>query len=231
MSTQAQLVTRVRQKVDEDTAAFWSDLTIQNAIQESYNYYWAFIIKLFEGYFAKTSNISFDGNTAGEYSLPADFFKAKLVSRIMVSQKVPLRYIERYDTTVATSIDFSTYNLPSYRFRGSKIIFEPAPSWVEANAIELEYIKQLSLLTSLVDVDTDFSSIPMAEDCVVIRAVCKCKGIEEMVAGGGADIDPFIKDLLTTEQMLKENVEQRTTARIVVEQFGEDDNESIVNWS
>jgi len=38
----------------------------------------------------------------------------------------------------------------------------------------------------------------MAEDCVVTRAVIKCKGIEEMVGGGGVDADPFIKDLLTT---------------------------------
>ena len=60
----------------------------------------------------------------------------------------------------------------------------------------------------------------LAEDCMVARTVVKCKGIEEMVAGIGADSDPFIADVLSTEQILKEAIEQKTRARVYVEPFG-----------
>ena len=231
MSTQAQLRTRVREKVDEDTAAFWSNTLIDNQLSEAYRFYWAWIIKLHEGYFLKTDNISYDANSAGEYALPSDFFKIRLLSRVISAEKIPLRYFERYDNALPTTLTNSIYNLPTYRMRGSKLVIEPAPDFSLTNALELEYTRTLSALSASVDVDSEFAGIPTAEDCLVIRAVIKCKGIEEMVAGGGADIDPFIKDLLTTEQMLKEAVEQRVTARQFVEQFGEQDNDSIQIWS
>lgn len=224
-STLAQLRTRVREKVDEDTAAFWSDAVVNNQLNESYRHYWAFILKLHEGYFTKISNISFNGNADGEYSLPSDFFKAKTVSRILSSEKVPLAYRERYDASVSKTLGNSTYNFPTYRFRGDKIRFEPAPDFSETNAVELEYTKVLTDLSASVDIDSEFPAL--AEDCVVLRAVIKCKAIEEMVSGEGVDANPFIADLLTLEQMLKEVLEQRTTARQYVEQFGLDDTGSI----
>lgn len=230
MSTLAQLVTRVREKVDEATAAFWSDALIGNQLNESYRYYWAFILKLHEGYFAKTSYISFDATkTTGEYSLPVDFFKCRLVSRVLSNTFVPLKYFERYDTAMSSGLSNSTFSLPAYRFRGSYIVFEPAPDFTEANAVLLEYIRTLTPLGAGVDIDSEMPAF--AEDCIVTRAVIKCKGIEEMVAGGGVDADPFIKDLLSTEQLLKEVVEQKSTARIYVEQFGEDNDTLIQNWA
>ena len=226
MSTTLALIARVREKVDEPLAAFWSDALITNQLNESYRFYWAFILKLHEGYFVTTSQISFDKTKIdGAYDLPADFFKARLVSRNLPNAKAPLRYFERFEDSFSTTIDTSSYNLPNYRFRGSKIVFEPAPSFDETNAIELEYTKSLTEMGA--GTDDEFAGIPMAEDCLVLRAVIKCKGIEEMVAGGGVDVDPFIKDLLTTEQLLKEAVEERTTARQYVQQFGEDDNNLI----
>lgn len=227
MSTLAQLRTRVREKVDEATAAFWTNTVVDNQLNEAYRFYWAFIIKLHEGYFNKISQISFDANSAGEYSLPSDFFKARLVSRNLSTEKVPLKYNERFETSISTTLANSTYNLPTYRFIGAKIKFEPAPDFSETNAVDLEYTRTLSDLSASVNVDSEFPAL--GEDCVVLRAVIKCKGIEEMVAGEGADSDPFIKDLLTTEQMLKEAVEQRTTARQYVEQFGEEDDSTIYN--
>ena len=230
MSSLAALRTRVREKVDEDTAAFWSETLINNQLNESYRFYWTFILKAFEGYFATTSYISFDANSAGEYSLPSNCLKVRLVQRCLQNENVPLRYWEIFDATVSKNIAQSTYNLPTYRFRGSKIVFEPAPDFSETNAILLEYLKGPTAMDGTTDADTEFAALPMAEDCVVLRAVIKCKGIEEMVAGGGADSDPFIKDLLTTEQMLKETIEQRTSARIYVEQFGEDDNNATITY-
>jgi len=227
MSTLAQLRTRVREKVDEDTAVFWSDTLINNQLNEGYRYYWAFIIKLFEAYFAKTDYISFDANSAGEYSLPSDFFKMRLVERIIGTQRTPLKYFERYDNTIAINLAQSTYNFPSYRFRGNKLVFEPAPDYSETNAVQIEYIRTLADLSASQDVDSEYPSL--AEDCMILRAVIKCKSVEEMVAGGGADTDPFIKDLVSTEQMLKELIEQRITARIYVEPFGGEDNDNSQN--
>jgi len=212
----------VREKVDEATAAFWTQTVVNSQLNEAYRYYWAFIIKLHEGYFTKTDNIDFDANAAGVYNLPADFFKARLVSRLLSNEKVPLKYHERYDYPIAKTIGNATYNLPTYRFRGAQILFEPAPDFTEVNAVEVEYVRTLAVLTAAVDVDSEYPSL--AEDCVVLRATIKCKEIEEMVAGGGADTTPFIRDLLTTEQMLKEAIEQRTVTRQYVEQFGPDDN-------
>ena len=217
MSTLATLVTRVREKVDEATAAFWTDTVIESQLNESYRYYWAFILKLHEGYFNTTENISFDANADGLYDLASDSFKIRLVSRLLTNQKVPLTYRERFDTPIAKTTSDTNY-LPTYRYRGKQILFEPAPDFSEANAIEIEYTATLADLSATQDVDTGFPAI--GEDCVVLRATAKCKGIEEMVAGGGVDRDPFLLDLATTEQTLKEAVEQRTRARIYVEPFG-----------
>lgn len=219
-STLAQLRTRVREKVDEETAAFWSDTLINNQLNEGYRLYWSFILKHHEGYFTTSSNISFDANSAGEYDLPADFFSVRLVSRLLSSCKVPMRNYERYDEIVGNTLGNVVYNLPDYRLKGNKIKFEPAPDFLEINAIEIEYVKKLSDLSALVNVDSEFP--PLAEDCMVLRATIKCKEIEEMIEGGGADTVPFIRDLQTTEQLLKEIVEQRVTARRYVASFGDE---------
>lgn len=218
MSTLAQLVTRVREKVDEETAAFWTDPVIENQLNEAYRFYQAFIIKLHEGFFAKIANIDFDGNPTGEYALPADYIKTRILSRLLSNEKVPLRFYDRFDTSISTSVSNSTYNLPTYRFRGNNLVFEPAPDFSETKAIEHEYIRNLAVLTSGQDVDDEFPAL--GEDCVIARAVVKCKGIEEMVAGGGDTSDPFVLDTLSSEQMLKELLEQRSVARQYVEQFG-----------
>lgn len=218
MSTLAQLVTRVREKVDEDEAAFWTDTVINNQLNEAYRFYWLFIIRHHEGYFLTSDNIDFDGNADGEYALPTDFFNSRLVSRIFSTEKVPLKNYERYDTAVTKTVTNLTFNLPTYRIKGSKIKFEPGPDFSETDAVELEYIKTLPDLSVLVNVDSEYPSV--AEDCVVIRATIKCKEIEEMVAGEGADTAPFIRDLISCEQILKEALEQRVIARRYVEQFG-----------
>lgn len=224
MPTLAALNTRVREKVDEATAAFWTKTVIDNQLIESYRYYWAFIIKLHEGYFNKIANISFDGNANGEYSLPSDYAKTRLLSRILSNEKIPLRYYDRWDAAISKTLGNSTYNLPTYRFRGNYIVFEPAPNFSETDAVEHEYTPTLTDLSDSQDTDSGFPALAL--DCVVLRATIKCKGIEEMVAGGGADRDPFIQDLLTTEQNLKELLEHRTNQRIYVEQFGPEDNDS-----
>ena len=122
MATLASLVTRVREKIDEDIAAFWTDTVINNQINESYRYYWSFIVKLHEGCFNKTVNISFDSNTAGEYALPSDYAKTRLVSRLLSNEKIPLRYYDRWDSAISTNLGNSNFNLPTYRFRGNYII-------------------------------------------------------------------------------------------------------------
>ena len=224
MSTLAQLRTRVREKVDESVASFWTDTVINNQLNEAYHFYWAFILELFEGHFATTSQISFDANISGEYTLPADFFKARVVLRNQSGQTTPLQYCERYDYAVANTDASSTFNLPTYRFRGQKLVFEPAPLLTETNAVTLEYIKTLTNLSASQDVDDSFPAL--AEDCMILKAVIKCKSIEEMVAGSGSDADPFISDLKTAEQLLKESMEQRTVARQYVEPFGGEESES-----
>ena len=218
MSTLVSLTTRVREKINEATASFWSDTVINNQINEGYRYYWAFITKLHESYFNKSVNISFDANAAGEYTISSDVFRVRLVSRLLTNEKVPLRYFERYDSAVSKTLGNSDYNLPSYRFNGSKIKFEPAPDFTETNAIEVEITKLLTDLSASQDTDSEYPALAL--DCVVLRATIKCKAIEEMVSGGGVDTAPFVADLMTTEQTLKELLEQRTSQRVEVEQFG-----------
>ena len=225
MSTLAQLRTRVRYNLDETTATFWSDNEIDSWLNESYRYYWNFIIQAFESFFLKTAYISFDNNAAGEYTLPTDFYKLKLILRNLGGETVPLRYFERYDNSVPNITTISSYNLPTYRFRNGKLLFEPAPAITETNALTIEYIKTLTTLSSVQDVDSEFPSL--AEDCMVIRATLKAKAKEEMVDGRGVDSDPFLKDLMSSEQMLKESLELKTTGRVYAEQFGEDENNII----
>lgn len=219
--TLAALVTRVREKVDEATAAFWTDTVIQNQLNESYRYYWAFILKVYEGYFNKTVNISFDANTAGTYTISTDAFRVRIVQRLLSNEKIPLIYKENYDTITSKTLGNSTYNLPTYDFLGAKIRFTPAPNFTETDAVEIEISKLLTDLSASQDTDSEYPALAL--DCVVLRATIKCKAIEEMVGGGGVDVAPFMGDLITTEQMLKELLEQRTVQRVYVEQFGDNE--------
>jgi hypothetical protein len=216
--TLAELVTRVREKVDEATAAFWTDTVITNQINESYRYYWAFILKVYEGYFNKTVNISFDGNAAGTYTISTDVFRTRLVQRLLSNEKVPLTYKEIYDTATAKTLSNSISSLPTYDFLGAKIRFTPAPDFTETDAVEIEISKLLTDLSASQDTDSEYPALAL--DCVVLRATIKCKAIEEMISGTGVDTAPFVADLMTTEQMLKELLEQRTVQRVDVEPFG-----------
>ena len=66
---------------------------------------------------------------------------------------------------------------------------------------------------------------------MVIMATIKCKEIEEMVGGKGADVGPFKGDLARSEQLLKEALEQRTRQRVYTQQFGGQDNDAIQSWA
>ncbi|CAK0754730.1 hypothetical protein CCP1ISM_50001 [Azospirillaceae bacterium] len=129
------------------------------------------------------------------------------------------------------TISQSIYNLPTYRFRGAYILFEPAPDFSLANAIELEYVRSPNILSGSSDIDSQFAALASAEDCVVIACAIKCKQIDESISQGSEDTSTLLIDLAKTEEMLKEVLTQRSMGRQYVEQWGEMDNDSIQTWS
>lgn len=127
MSTRAQLRARVRAYLDESSAVYWTDVELNNWITQAYYYYYQWIIQSFEGYFSKDTLIDIISGKS-RYDTPSDFFKIRLLERILPTQTVPLRPFDRMETpNVTIGANYGTFNVPTYRFEGNYIILEPTP--------------------------------------------------------------------------------------------------------
>jgi len=225
MSTRAELRARVRSYLDEAAPAYWTDDELNNWIIQSYYYYYQWIIQTFEGYFTTDTLISIVADQA-KYPVPADFFKIRLLERVLTNQTVPLRPFDRQETANITSgANYGSFNVPTYRFEGQDIILEPTPDVSVTDGLRLEYYPQPSNLP-LDTSELDAGYLEIWEEPIVLRAVISAKQKEEAVANSGTDLGPLGMQLTQCEQNIKEAAEQRTTNRRYTEAYGSDDG----NW-
>jgi len=212
MSTRVQLRTRVRAYLDETSAFYWPDSELNNWIIQSYYYYYQWIIQTFEGYFLKDTLMNITANVS-KYALPNDFFKIRLLERILNNYTVPMRCYDRMETSnIISGANYGTSLVPTYRFEGQFIVLEPTPDSSFVNGMRLEYYHTPSNLP--LDTSTlDNGYLEIWEEPIVLRAVISAKQKEEAVANTGTDLSPLWKQVNEYEQNIKETAEQRTTNR------------------
>jgi len=226
MSTRAQLRARVRAYLDEAAAAYWTDDELNNWIKQSYYYYYQWVIQTFEGYFSKDTLISIVANQA-KYAVPSDFFKIRLLERVLPNQTVPLKPYDRMETANVTSgAAYGTFNVPTYRFEGQSIVLEPTPDSSFVDGLRLEYYPQPSNLP-LDTSELDPGYLEIWEEPIVLRAVISAKQKEEAVANTGTDISPLWAQVREYEQNIKEAAEQRTLNRRYTEVYTSDDGSGL----
>lgn len=219
MSTRLQLRTRVRQYLDETNEAYWTDVEINNWINQSYFYYYNWIVQSFEGYFTKDILINIVAGQA-KYPVPSDFFKVKLLEQVIENKTQPLTYFDRLDSPNYTSGIGEVFAVNfTYRFEGRNIVLEPTPTSNLTGGLRLEYISTpTGMSTDGSSPDSDF--LEMWEEAIVIKAALSCKAKEEAVVGSGSDLSSLQQMLQGWEQIIKESCETRTLQRTYTQPFG-----------
>lgn len=224
MSNLGQLRGRVRQYLDEITPFYWTDIEINEWINQSYFYYYMWVLQSYDSYFAKDTLINIVASQP-KYPMPSDLFKIRLLERVYATFTVPLRYFERMETAnIIANTNFSNLYLPTYRFEGNNIVLEPTPDVSITNGLRLEYIPEpIKMVLDTDTPDADYSK--MWEEPIVLRAAISAKQKEEAVANTGTDMASLSALLQNYEQTIKETAQERTTARKYTEPFGLDDGE------
>ena len=134
-----ELRTRTRRILDEISEAFWLDLELDDYINTAYKHYYQQLINV--GYHRLLSAPTLLTITSGTetVALPSDFFKDRLLERVIDTRTIPLHRKDRYETSNIISGASSSYYLPNYTFRGSNIVLEPTPSATFTNGLKLHY--------------------------------------------------------------------------------------------
>lgn len=118
---------------------FISDDDIDTWANEGYIKYCLRLMLTDQGFFEKTKQLAIVAGQE-EIDIPSAFTdaikhqKTTLLERVLPNDRIPLRFRRRYDqaNVYTGSGAAGTAYLPTYKFRGNKIILEPTPDFSEA---------------------------------------------------------------------------------------------------
>lgn len=223
MANLGALRTRVRSYLDEPAARFWTDVELNNWVNQAYFYYYMELVDAYESYFATVTFLSIVSGQA-LYALPADFDKIRLLERVLDgTTTVPLMEFNRIEApNVIANFTYTNAYLPTFRFFSNSVLLEPTPSVNVLNGLRLEYVP--APVTMSLDTDTPNAAfLDHWQEMIVLKAVISAKLKEEMTGNQGADLGPFQLMLTTWENKVKEALEQRTMGRRYTEPFGLDE--------
>lgn len=198
-----QIRQKARRKLDETSAKFWTDEDLNDFINQGYRYYWQWMIQAGQYITLKETNLDIVASTS-TIALPSDFIKVKMLERVIDGIQIPLDYYDRTESENYTT-GVSTANfLYSYRLLGANLVLEPTPQESATSGLKLTYFYMMDEM----DDDSDIPLIPLLyHDLLVSYAVIQAKEKEEGLAGGGADMSPFVMTMQQQEQLFKESIE------------------------
>lgn len=231
MSTLLQLRTKVRYNLEGQTAVASSryrDASINDHLNEGYGQYQLDLIENGEGDLCTKVPLNYVANQE-EYALPADWVKTKRVERVVSFGTVPLKRFERYDTAnVTVSGNGGDGYLPTYRFRGRNLIFEPFPTFTQtAGAVHEYYLFQPPLV-----IDSDSPSAgfiePWQSMLVLWATIAELEGKEAV--GSIVSIDTFRARLEKMELKFTQSMQNRSEGREEVEPYGYNYENISGNW-
>lgn len=209
-----QIRTQAREQLDEDTAVFWSDSLLNNAINEAYYYYWQWLI-MASSPNALYGPVSLDivADTA-TVALPSNCLKIRLIEKLVGEDTwVPLDYYERFeDPTSAISAGWTYNGNQNFSLIGRNLVLDPIPSESATGGLRITYYFRPDRLTSDTASPNDGFD-PIFHDLLHLRCVKKAKSKEEAIGGGGADRGPFLDELSELEAQFKQSIEPATQHR------------------
>jgi len=175
--TLAQLRTKLSYYLDDNSLVRWPLAEQNDYLNQAYLYYYNELINM--GYAAVLTTPVLLNTTSGVETvpLPADFYKAKVLYKVLPTIKRPCRYREPYATTVLLTGASSIY-VPDYCFRGTNLVLNPVPSDTVTGSLELHYWPVLTLLVN--DSDTLVAGFSAEwQDMIPLRAALQAKSLRE----------------------------------------------------
>lgn len=152
--------------------SFWTDsllITYTNLVQEEVQNE---IIQSFEDYFVTQTTLSVVNGVA-EYTLPTGFIKMRRVEDMRNTSSpveiMPVSLNQRGSNPAFFAIPSATYWGGGYYILGNQIILGDTPTFTDASAIRLHYVKRLSDMTAL----SATSEIPSEHHRVLVWGVVK----------------------------------------------------------
>lgn len=211
--------TKVRRKIDEEAASFWSDDELDDYINQAYRYYLNKLLELSHPILLTSTNLSIVAGTS-TIALPSDYIEARLVEHTYPNYTRPLQYVERYDQVNGTSGNLSAGCEYTYCFMGNNLVLQPTPVSSEVGSatagIKLTYFYLPDDLSDDAD-EPIFSAL--YHDLLVLNAVLQAKEKEEAVGNGGSDSAPFKRTLMELEEAFINSAEKPTSQREYVERW------------
>jgi len=145
----------VRDLLDEETAADWTDAELNALINRYYHEVYSAIVNVFENYETTTAQSNSVADQQ-EYNLPSDVLKVRRVeinydvaaanSAPMRALPVPMDAVRR--DLANTNLGVTINRGPVYYLRGDVIGFIPIPTRAGTNAIQIWYAPVRSDLTN-----------------------------------------------------------------------------------
>ena len=215
--TLAQLLTKTRYFLDDDSAARWADAEVTSYINEAYRFYYNQLVANNYDGILKQASIALVANQ-DQYSLPSDWFQTRIVYRVENDYEYPLQYKRNYDNWVDTGGQGSNFYNPQYDYTGDtsglrKIVFYPEPDFSDATGIKIFYWPVMTELSG----DTDEPVIGFNaqwHDLIPLRAAIWAKGGREE-----EDVSNLSGMLKDSEDSFYKTITRMSNARAYVEQF------------
>lgn len=155
----------------DNTSTFWKDSTlvtyfnmVQHEVEQE-------IVQTFEDYFLTQTNLSIVSGCA-DYTLPTRFMKARRLEDFRQTEPLEIypstlneRNIEWNPLTRERSTDF----IGGYYLRGNQIVLHDTPTFTNASAIRMFYIRALGDLSA----GSETSDIPVEHHRILVWGVYK----------------------------------------------------------
>lgn len=218
--TLLEMRTKCRYFLDDDQSGAtgqiqrWSDVEINSYINEAYRFYYNELVGVgYDGLLINPpASLDLVANTE-TVSLPADWFKTRMLYRVESDRKVPLDYVRNYDYEVDTTGYGSSFYRPAYDFRGANILLYPRPSFSEVGALLLEYWPSITEMS--LDADTTATGFSTQwHSLLPLRAALWAKGGREE-----DDVSNLTGMLQSSEISFNETKDRMTNSRGYVEPF------------
>jgi hypothetical protein len=210
--------TRLRRKLDETEESYWTDAELTDYINESYYYYWQWLLNARDNRALKSTTLDIVAGTA-EIAVPSDYISARLIEKVEDNSTCPIQWFERFDEPNYTGGSSYSNYYPNFtaRFVGTDLVLEPTPNTSETGGIKLTYYFYPAELSD--DSDTPVAGFsPIYHDLIPFKAAVISKTKEESY-GGGAPVGSWEYICQQKEKEFKASIELPSTQRVSVKPF------------
>lgn len=193
------LITTVRDYIDEPTADNWTNIEITRRINEAHRFYYNKIIQYSEDYFYTTTDYSLTTGTTTDvqdYPLPSDCMR---VRRIETTDTPPIPYtiVEMYMKDYYAGVAGRPYALASGQricfIRGNHVSFRNQYT----ETARMHYIYRPPDLSTLASDEAFNGLLPEHHDIVAVRAAWMCKVKDEALTSQLQRIEAEMAENLT----------------------------------